>query len=97
MEGYMGFTEKYFPAGTHMCLIYDDDQERLNLIFNLLREGLLSGEKVGYFVDTRTSEEMSAYLEEMGLSFTQEGNNNQLDILKTDDVYCPTGEFFTQN
>jgi hypothetical protein len=28
----MGFTEETFPQGTHMCLIYDDDNERRGLI-----------------------------------------------------------------
>ena len=28
----MGFSDQKFPAGTHMCLIYDDDEERRGLV-----------------------------------------------------------------
>jgi hypothetical protein len=41
----MGFCDERFPVGTHMCLIYDDDHERRNLIAKYLDAGLHEGEK----------------------------------------------------
>ncbi len=35
-----GFTAELFPAGTHMCYIYNDDRERLELISKFVESGL---------------------------------------------------------
>ena len=51
----LGFTEEKFHDGTHMCLIYNDEQERRKIIGKYLESGLLSGEKVAYFADDATS------------------------------------------
>lgn len=36
----MGFTEELFPEGTHMCMIYDDDEQRREVVSKFLAAGL---------------------------------------------------------
>jgi len=43
----LGFTTDLFPIGTHMCYIYNDDQERHKLISKFIESGLQGREKVG--------------------------------------------------
>ncbi len=62
----MGFSDERFPRGTHMCLIFDDENERRKLIGKFLQAGLGEGEKVAYFADTMTPAEVTTWLREMG-------------------------------
>ena len=68
----MGINDEQFPAGTHMCYIYKDDQERKEFIAKYLWLGLQGHEKVNYFVDVISPEEMRAQLKELGLSLPLE-------------------------
>jgi hypothetical protein len=38
--------------GTHMCLIFDDEDERRKVISKFLAAGMYKREKVAYFADT---------------------------------------------
>ena len=64
----MGFTKDVFPEGTHMCLIYDDDEHRRSVIGRFLARGIALGEKVSYFADTSTPAEVQSWLQEAGMA-----------------------------
>ncbi|MCZ7400964.1 MAG: MEDS domain-containing protein [Candidatus Methanoperedens sp.] len=63
----MGFTKDRFPEGTHLCLIYDDDEQRKKIIGQFLAKGISIGEQVGYYADTTTPKEIKNWLEDMGI------------------------------
>ncbi|MDI6740843.1 MAG: MEDS domain-containing protein [Candidatus Edwardsbacteria bacterium] len=86
----MGFTEERFPAGTHMCLIYDDENERRKLIAKYLDAGLREREKVAYFVDTMPVDEVRDWLAGMGVKMPKE---DQLTLASAEKTYCPNGKF----
>ncbi|MBF0277378.1 MAG: MEDS domain-containing protein [SAR324 cluster bacterium] len=60
----LGFTENRFPAGTHICQIFADDNERSESLLKFLLSGLKAGERSACF---------SEKVDEMTLSdiFTQ--------------------------
>jgi len=89
----MGFTRDLYPAGTHMCLIYSDDQERRKLISKFLKSGLSAGEKVAYFADTMTPEEVQNWFVNMGVNIPHNGNTEQFSIQAALNTYCPNGKF----
>jgi hypothetical protein len=89
----MGFGNERFPAGTHMCLIYDDDSERRKLIAKYLDAGLREGEKVSYFADTVTPAEVEAWLREMGVDVPKQSNTSAFTITDAEKTYCPDGTF----
>ena len=86
----MGFSDQKFPAGTHMCLIYDDDEERRKLIAKYLDAGLREREKVAYFADTMSVDEVRDWLAGMGVKVPKD---DQLTIASAEKTYCPNGKF----
>jgi len=86
----MGFTDEKFPAGTHMCLIYDDDEVRRKLIAKYLDAGLREREKVAYFADTISVDEVRDWLNGMGVKLPKD---NRLTIASAEKTYCPHGKF----
>jgi len=86
----MGFTLESFSAGTHMCLIYADESERRKTIGKFLASGLLAKEKVAYFADTLTPNEVCEWLRNMGIALPE---NDGFAIMDAGKTYCPCGEF----
>lgn len=89
----MGFTRETVPLGTHMCLIYSDNDERLNMISRFLEAGLAGNELVGYFADDLPpAETKKALLSRMSKKMPVD-SGTRLDVRKATDVYCPRGHF----
>lgn len=87
----LGFTSERFPAGTHMCFIYNDEEERCEVISRYLGAGIAGGELVGYFADV--DELVDDYLQEMGVAVPDEARKNRLLLSRSQDTYCPDGRF----
>jgi len=89
----MGFTKEPFLEGTHMCMIYDNDEQRKIVIGQFLARGITLGEQVGYFADMSTPEEVETWLQEMGLELPSRKRNGEFEVFKAEEVYCPSGRF----
>ncbi|MCX6560729.1 MAG: MEDS domain-containing protein [Candidatus Aminicenantes bacterium] len=89
----LGFTPDSFPEGTHMCYIFNDENQRREVVAAFLDSGLKEGEKVGYFVDTVTPEEMLSYLRGLGVKIPDRPAPAALSVSKAEDTYCPDGTF----
>jgi hypothetical protein len=72
----MGFTEETFPVGTHMCLIYSDEAERRSTISKFLDAGLLADEKVAYFADMMSPDDVLDWLTESGVKVAGNGKTD---------------------
>lgn len=68
----LGFDTEPWPAGTHMCMIFNDDAERRSVIAKFMQSGLDAHEVVSYFVDTLTPEELKKSLGEAGVIIPDE-------------------------
>lgn len=89
----LGFTEGSYRAGTHLCLIYDDEGERRRIIEQFLESGLTAGEKVAYLTDTLPVSEVQSWLEELGLPDPRGLTAGAFELAFTEDVYCAGGSF----
>jgi MEDS: MEthanogen/methylotroph, DcmR Sensory domain len=89
----LGFDPGHWPAGTHMCMIFNDDAERRSVIAKFLQSGLDAHEVVSYFVDTLTPEELKKSLGEEGVAFPDELDGGQFRVLPAEAAYCPDGTF----
>jgi len=89
----MGFTHEPFPAGTHMCLIYSSDAERRSIMSKFLDSGLGNGEKVAYFADMMTIEEVNDWLRTEGVELPDGSEPEKFMISEAVKVYCPEGKF----
>jgi hypothetical protein len=86
----MGFTRKTYPAGTHMCLIYADEHERRMIIGKFLESGVNAKEKVSYFTDSMTPEEVRTWLLNMDIELP---HDDRFMIGDAEQTYCPDGVF----
>ncbi len=88
----LGFTDGDYCAGTHMCLVYNDEKERRHIIGKYLESGLLNGEKVSYFADVATSHDVEEFLIEMNVA-VPDGKVGEMNLLEAERTYCPQGTF----
>jgi MEDS: MEthanogen/methylotroph, DcmR Sensory domain len=89
----LGFDAEPWPAGTHMCMIFDDDDERRSVIARFMQSGLDANEVVSYFVDTLTPGELKKTMSEAGVSLPDELDGRQFRVLEAEKAYCPDGTF----
>ena len=86
----LGFDPEPWPAGTHVCMIFDDDAERRSVIAKYIPSGFDGNEVVSYFTDTLSPEEVAG-ASKVGLP--EELDGRQYRILAADRGYCPDGSF----
>ncbi len=89
----LGFTSDKFVAGTHICLIYNSEEERRDTISKFLVSGIKTGEKVGYFSDNNNHKYVVNWLEEKGIEVEEAFTKGQLSISNASDTYHPNGMF----
>jgi hypothetical protein len=89
----LGFDAEPYPAGTHMCLISDDEDERRHLIAKYLQGGLDGNEQVGYYVDTMKPDEIKEQMRTLGMTLPDALDGRQYSFLQAESVYCPDGTF----
>jgi hypothetical protein len=86
--GAAGASTLYHP-GTHVCLIYDGETERRDVVARFIEEGIISGERVAYFTDAEP-DDVRGWLSERGIDLPAAP---QFTAHRSRDVYCPDGSF----
>jgi hypothetical protein len=92
----LGFTKEHFPGSSHVCLIYENEEQREKIISEYLAAGIKQGELVRYFTDTTPPEEVRSWLSELGVKFPETEENGTFSISKAENAYCPNGRFEPQ-
>jgi hypothetical protein len=89
----LGFDTEPYPMGTHMCFLFNDEDERRRVMSKYVQSGLNTHEQVSYFVDTMSPEDVKTWIRELGVGLPDELNSRQCRILEAEQVYCPDGTF----
>ncbi len=89
----LGFTNESYPAGTHMCLIYSGEEERVRTIAQYIQSGLAAGERVAYFSDANPADESDEQFVRQELQLPTPEAGGQFSVSKATDTYCPSGKF----
>lgn len=89
----MDFTKTHFPEGVHMCLIYDNDDDRQRIVSEYMAAGLKQGEQVRYLSDTTAPEVVHSWLLEAGVELSETSENPPVKVLSAESAYCPNGYF----
>ncbi len=89
----LGSSCDHFPEGTHMCLIYDDDEQRKTVLARFLADGVTEGEQVGYFTDKTDADEVRDWVAECGVDLDDTDRDDRFGVYTAEDVYCPGGRF----
>lgn len=83
----MGFTNEQFPAGTHMCMIYNSEEERKKIISEYLGAGISSQERVAYFADEATPDQILEWLSELGVQNAAADELENFSVSTTAETY----------
>jgi hypothetical protein len=86
----IGFTQEILPDCHHLCLIYDDEQQRRKIVSEYLAVGVKRGEIVRYFTDTTVPDDIRAWLLEIGI---EPKDDDSFRVVKAENSYCPSGSF----
>lgn len=89
----LGFTDERYPEGTHICYLYNDDEERHRILSLFARHALLEGDRLDYLADVSDSAEFPRIMAELGLPHPRHDLAGHIEIATTRDAYFPTGEF----
>lgn len=87
------FTREVFPECHHLCLIYDNEEQRRKIVTEFLSAGLEQGELVRYFADTTSPEKLRAWLLETGVELSKAEEDGAFGVIKAENAYCPGGRF----
>lgn len=92
-DGSLEFMEELFPEVHHLCMIFDNEEQRRKIVAKFLAAGLKRGELIRYIADVATTEEVRAWLLEMGVELPEDETFN---VFKAESFYCPSGRFDPQ-
>lgn len=89
----LGFTPGLYPQGTHICYLYNNEEERKNIVLAYLRSGLEQRESVSYFPDVLSPDMLEHALQQLGIAALAQGQPNQYQVSTAVQTYCPDGQF----
>lgn len=83
----LGFTTNTVPAGTHICQIFMDEDERNDALLKYLISGLKSGERTACFSEKTDKQKISEFFARNSLSYPDLIQNGALCMSGTREVY----------
>lgn len=89
----LGFTEETYPEGTHICYLYNSDEERQRILPLFARHAMLESEAFGYLADVPSRTELPQALARLDLTAELAGAPGQVGIATTMEGYFPEGSF----
>ena len=85
----LGFSAHRIQEGRHLCFLFNDEGERLDVIDRFLASGLQQREKVICLVDRMGPKAFVEQLRTYGVAPTETG----LVVAEASAAYCPSGHF----
>lgn len=79
------------PSAGHVCLIYEDDEQRRRTVAEFIAAGLREGEAVRYFADATPPDTVRAWLEEAGIPIAAAEARGAFAIAPAVSAYCVGG------
>lgn len=89
----LGFTDEKLPAGTHICQIYSNDDERNNSLLEFLRSGLEAREHAACFSEKVDETALAKFLEAHNISLKDAKASGDLTLAGTREVYFQDDKF----
>ena len=89
----MELTDEFYSECGHVCLIYDNEEQRKKIVSEYMTAGLRKGEAVRYFTDRTKPEEIRSWLLEIGVVLPDDEGKGSFSISKAEDYYLPDGVF----
>lgn len=89
----LGFIRDTVPAGTHLCLIYSNEEERIDSLLKFLLSGLESGERTICFSEKLDEETLRDFFLKNNISYDESKEKNAITLSEVREVYFKDGVF----
>ncbi|MBI5895883.1 MAG: MEDS domain-containing protein [Desulfobacterales bacterium] len=89
----LGFTNDKTPAGTHICQIFSDDDERSEALLKFLASGLADGERAACFSEKVTEQTIRGFFTDHGLSYERLSGSGAFSLSGAREVYFEGNRF----
>ncbi|NOU17525.1 MAG: hypothetical protein HOO91_08205 [Bacteroidales bacterium] len=89
----MESSKKHIPESCHVCLIYENEEQRQKIVADYIAEGLRKGELVHYFTDKTTPKTVRSWLLGIGMELSETEKTGSFSISKAEKAYCPDSKF----
>lgn len=93
----LGFAELKLPAGTHICQIYDNEDERNNSLLNFLLAGIKASEKNACFSEAVDDHIVREFCNNHGVRYDEAVELGALSLNTTKKIYFKDGLFSPEN
>lgn len=88
-----GFTDERLPISSHICLVFEKDEQRRRIVSEYLAAGLRRREVVRYFADATPPDDVRAWLRDLGIDVLAEEAKGSLTIASAESAYLAQGSF----
>jgi len=89
----LGFTDEPYPEGTHICYLYNDEEERRRILPLFARHALLEHESFDYLADVPSAADLPRAMRDLGLDRAAGGLAGQVTMATAQAGYYPDGSF----
>ncbi len=89
----LGFTQEKVPAGTHICLVFSTEEDRVDSLLKFMLAGLQTNERTACFSEKLTEETVRNYLAENNLSYDECKAQKAISLSGASEVYFQDGVF----
>jgi hypothetical protein len=89
----LGFTEEEVPVGTHMCLVFTKEEERVSSLLKFLLSGMQNNERAACFSEQIAEDDIRNYFKANNISFDEFKENKAISLSGTHEVYFKGGVF----
>jgi hypothetical protein len=89
----LGFAEQQVPVGTHMCMIYTTEEERVGSLQKFLLSGLTGGERTACFSDKTDEQSLRDFLATHDMSYDECTERGAITLSGTGKHYFKDGAF----
>ncbi len=89
----LGFSDEKVPAGTHICLVFSKEEERVDSLLKFLLAGLQTNERTACFSEKVSEETVRDYLAQNNISYNECKAQKAITLSGTSEVYFQGGVF----
>lgn len=88
----LGFTPELYPEGTHICYLFNDDEEHKRFLSAYTSSGIDSREGVTYIADVEP-DMLQETMARLGVAMPSQEQQDQFTAKTAVATYCPDGHF----
>lgn len=86
-------SDQSLPDSCHVCLIFENEEQRQKIVTEYLANGLKRGEIVRYFTDKTPPETVRSWLTDKGVDVLDAEEKGNLGFVEAENAYCTDGRF----